>query len=412
MSASVAYEDILAARDRGKGVVVETPLIPSNSFSKLAGADVWLKAENLQRTGSFKIRGAMNAISLIPEELAPNGVVAASAGNHAQGVALAAAELGLDSTVFMPESAAIPKIAATRAYGAEVRLEGENLAQAVDLATAFSEETGATLIHPYDDPDVVAGQGTFGVEVGEQLPDAATVLIPVGGGGLIGGSALALKHMNPGIRIVGVQSEAVPTYIEARRTGIPAEIHPGHTVADGIACSRPSNLCFELIEAYVDDLVSVGDADTTKAVALLLERGKLLVEPAGAVSVAALLSGSIDPGPGKVVAVLSGGNVDLLVIDDVVRHGLESEGRYASLSIVVVDEPGNLAGALTTIASRRGNVLSVDHHREGSGRPPGWVEISITLETRSSDHFKEIVSALEGQGVTVIHSGGSIGSPE
>jgi len=411
MPESVTYEDILAAGKRGEGVVVQTPLMPSNSFSTLAEADVWLKAENLQRTGSFKIRGAMNAVSLIPPDVAVNGVVAASAGNHAQGVALAAAEIGLVCTVFMPEAAAIPKIAATRAYGAEVRLGGSNLAAAVDLATAFSDETGATFIHPYDDPDIVAGQGTFGVEVGEQLPDVATVVIPVGGGGLIGGSALALKQMNPDIRIVGVQSAAVPTYIEARRTGIPEEIHPGHTVADGIACSRPSDLCFGLIEEYVDELVAVDDADTTKAVALLLERGKLLVEPAGAVSVAALLNGSIDPGPGKVVATLSGGNVDLLVIDDVVRHGLESQGRYASLAIVVADEPGNLAAALTTIGSRRGNVLSVDHHREGSGLAPGWVEISITLETRSGDHFKEIVSALEDQGVSVIQSGGSTGSP-
>lgn len=411
MPESVTYEDILAAGKRGEGVVVQTPLMPSNSFSTLAEADVWLKAENLQRTGSFKIRGAMNAISLIPPDVAVDGVVAASAGNHAQGVALAAAEVGLVCTVFMPEAAAIPKIAATRAYGADVRLGGSNLAAAVDLATAFSDETGATFIHPYDDPDIVAGQGTFGVEVGEQLPDVATVVIPVGGGGLIGGSALALKQMNPDIRIVGVQSAAVPTYIEARRTGIPEEIHPGHTVADGIACSRPSDLCFGLIEEYVDELVAVDDADTTKAVALLLERGKLLVEPAGAVSVAALLNGSIDPGPGKVVATLSGGNVDLLVIDDVVRHGLESQGRYASLAIVVADEPGNLAAALTTIGSRRGNVLSVDHHREGSGLAPGWVEISITLETRSGDHFKEIVSALEDQGVSVIQSGGSTGSP-
>ena len=411
MPESVTYEDILAAGKRGEGVVVQTPLMPSNSFSTLAEADVWLKAENLQRTGSFKIRGAMNAVSLIPPDVAVNGVVAASAGNHAQGVALAAAEIGLVCTVFMPEAAAIPKIAATRAYGADVRLGGSNLAAAVDLATAFSDETGATFIHPYDDPDIVAGQGTFGVEVGEQLPDVATVVIPVGGGGLIGGSALALKQMNPDIRIVGVQSAAVPTYIEARRTGIPEEIHPGHTVADGIACSRPSDLCFGLIEEYVDELVAVDDADTTKAVALLLERGKLLVEPAGAVSVAALLNGSIDPGPGKVVATLSGGNVDLLVIDDVVRHGLESQGRYASLAIVVADEPGNLAAALTTIGSRRGNVLSVDHHREGSGLAPGWVEISITLETRSGDHFKEIVSALEDQGVSVIQSGGSTGSP-
>ncbi len=391
--------------------MIETPLIPSHSFSHLTGAEVWLKAENLQRTGSFKIRGAMNALSLIPPVEAVNGVAAASAGNHAQGVALAAAELGLACTVFMPEGAAIPKIAATRSYGADVRLGGDSLAEAVDLATTFSAETGAAFIHPYDDPDIVAGQGTFGLEVGEQLQEAATVVIPVGGGGLIGGSALALKRADPDVRIVGVQASAVPTYIEARRTGTPAEIVPGPTVADGIACSRPSDLCFSLIEAHVDDLVAVDDVEITKAVALLLERGKLLVEPAGAVTVAALLGGVVDPGPGPVVATLSGGNVDLLVIDDVVRHGLESQGRYASLDVVVADEPGNLAAVLTTVGEQRGNVLSVDHHREGTGLTPGWVEISITLETRSSEHVKEIVAALEDQGVEVIQSGGSSGSP-
>jgi threonine dehydratase len=411
MPGHVTYDDIVSARERGRSVVLETPLIPSHSFSNLADADVWLKAENLQRTGSFKIRGAMNALSLLPPEIADEGVVAASAGNHAQGVALAAAELGLACTVFMPETAAIPKIAATRAYGAEVRLGGDNLAEAVDLATAFSEESGATFIHPYDDPDIVAGQGTFGIELGEQLPEATTVIIPVGGGGLIGGSALALKHANPEVRIVGVQSAAVPTYVEARRTGTPREIRPGHTIADGIACSRPSDLCYELIEAHVDDLVTVGDADITNAVALLLERGKLLVEPAGAVTVAALLGGAVDPGPGPVVATLSGGNVDLLVIDDVVRHGLETQGRYGELRIVVVDEPGNLAAALTAVGGQRGNVLSVDHHREGTGRAPGWVEISITLETRSNEHLRQIVSALESQGVEVIQSGGSNASP-
>jgi threonine dehydratase len=410
MAGTVSYQDILAARERGKGVVLQTPLLPSNSFSALAGADVWLKAENLQRTGSFKIRGAMNALSLIPEDVAGNGVVAASAGNHAQGVALAAVELGLHCTVFMPEGAAIPKISATRAYGAEVRLGGDNLAEAVDLATAFSEETGATLIHPYDDAHIVAGQGTFGLEVGEQLAGAATVLIPVGGGGLIGGSALALKEANPQIRIVGVQSEAVPTYIEARRSGTPSEIDPRPTIADGIACSRPSQLCFDLIESYVDDLVAVGDREASEAVALLLERGKLLVEPSGAVTVAALLAGLVDPGPGPVVATLSGGNVDLLMIDQIVRHGLEARGRFAELRIAVPDEPGNLAAALTTIAGRRGNVLSVHHHRQGTGRGPGWVEIAITLETRSSEHFGEILEALGAQSVEIIQSGARSGS--
>ncbi len=397
----IAYPDILAARERGKSVVLQTPLLLSNAFSTLTGAEVWLKAENLQRTGSFKIRGAMNALTLIPDETKGNGVVAASAGNHAQGVALAAQELGLHCTVFMPEGAAIPKIEATRAYDATVELGGDNLAEAVDLALDFAEESGATFIHPYDDPDIVAGQGTFGLELGEQIPETATVLVPVGGGGLIGGSALALKEVHPGVRIVGVQSAAVPTYIEARSSGSADEIVPGSTIADGIACSRPSQLCFDLIETYVDDLVAVGDLETTEAVALLLERGKLLVEPSGAVTVAALLAGVVGPASEPIVATLSGGNVDLLVIDQIVRHGLEARGRFGSLRIAVPDEPGNLAAALSTIGRLRGNVLTIDHHREGTGRGPGWVEIAITLETRSADHLDQIVAALQDQGVEV-----------
>jgi threonine dehydratase len=389
----ITIEDIAAARKRGVPVVLETPTIPSTSFSRLAGCDVWLKAENLQRTGSFKIRGAMNAVSSLSENSRRAGVVAASAGNHAQGVALAASELGVAATVFMPESAAIPKVSATKEYGADVVLAGSNLAESTDHAIEFSQASGATLIHPFDDPRIIAGQGTLGSELLEQVPDVDTAVIPVGGGGLIAGSAIALKHSNPGIRIVGVQSAAVPTYVEARATGVPREISPSPTVADGIAVSRPSELCFSIIEDLVDDLITVNDDQITEAVALLLERAKYLVEPAGAVGVAALLNGLV-PNGGKTVAVLSGGNVDLLLLDEVIRHGLGTAGRFASLKVVVPDEPGHLAAVLTTIGDHRGNVLTVEHHREGAGLEFGTVEIQLSLETRSADHVEEILDAL------------------
>ena len=395
MTHDISFTDIEAARLRGESVVAVTPTIQSRSFSRLSGHDVWLKAEHLQRTGSFKIRGAMNAIGLLPTDALGSGVVAASAGNHAQGIALAAQQLGVNATIFMPESAAIPKIVATKAYGAEVILEGANLAEATDHAVAFGKRTGATLIHPFDDPHVIAGQGTLAIELIEQVHDAETVVIPVGGGGLISGAAIALKHLSPEIRIVGVQSEAVPTYVTARRANEAREITAGHTISDGIAVSRPSSTCFDLIERHVDDLVVVDDHMTTEAVALLLERAKYLVEPSGAVGVAALLNGLVEP-VGKTVAVLTGGNIDLLLLDGVIRHGLAARGRFGSLAVTVPDEPGQLANVLATIGAQRANVLSVEHHREGPSLEFGNVEIYLTLETRSRDHLDDIVRSLDG----------------
>jgi threonine dehydratase len=325
---SVQLSDIHDARDRIRSVVLETPTLPSTSFSRLTGGEVLLKAENLQRTGSFKIRGALNAISQLATAQRETGVVAASAGNHAQGVALAARELGIRSTVFMPETAAIPKVAATKEYGADVILGGADLAEATDLGLAFAQDTSATMIHPYDDPHIIAGQGTLGLELLEQVPDVDTVVVPVGGGGLISGTALAIKTTNPSVRIVGVHSSAVPTYVRAREVGEPLQIEPRPTVADGIAVSRPATICFDIIEEHVDELVTVDDREITEAVALLLERAKYLVEPAGAATVAAILSGVVEVRD-KTVAVLSGGNIDLLLLDTLVRHGLEARGRFA-----------------------------------------------------------------------------------
>ncbi len=409
MSEDIRFNDIVAARERGRSVVIETPTLPSPSLSRLAGHDIWIKAENLQRTGSFKIRGAMNAISWLSSEQLTRGVVAASAGNHAQGVALAAAELGTSATVFMPDTAAIPKIVATRAYGATVVLGGSTLAEATDAAIAFGAATGAALIHPYDDPRIIAGQGTLGIELIEQIGDVDTVVVPVGGGGLIGGTSLALKHLDPTIRVIGVQSAAVPTYVEARRRGGAVEITPRPTVADGIAVSRPSQVCFDLIERYVDDLITVDDHATTHAVALILERAKYLVEPSGAVGVAAMLQGLV-PRDGRTVAVLSGGNVDLLLLDGVLRHGLESQGRFGSLAVTLPDEPGRLAEVLRDVGTLGANVLSVVHQREGAGLAFGEVEIRLSLETRSHRHFDEVVESLSSYDVVATQLGRGSGS--
>jgi threonine dehydratase len=395
----ITLADIEAAHERISSVVLETPTIPSTSFSRLIGSDVLLKAENLQRTGSFKIRGAMNALAQLSDEQKTIGVVAASAGNHAQGVALAARELGISSTVFMPETAAIPKVAATREYGADVRLEGSDLAESTDLGLSFAAETGAQMIHPYDNRDIIIGQGTLGLELMTQVPDVDTVVIPVGGGGLISGAAVAIKTIRPSTRIIGVSTEAVPTYVRARETGNPVQIEGAHTVADGIAVSRPARICFDIIEDLVDDLVTVSDRQITEAVALLLERAKYLVEPSGAAGVAAVMNHTFT-NSGKTAIVLSGGNIDLLLLDSVVRHGLEARGRFASFSVIIPDEPGQLAEVLNRVGAKGGNILSVEHHREGTSLEFGTVQITLSVETRSQEHIEAIVAALDDYGVT------------
>lgn len=394
------FDDVAAARERSRSVAIVTPVLPSASFSMLTGREVWLKAENLQRTGSFKVRGASNVLSLLGDEERAAGVVAASAGNHAQGVALAARELGVGATIFMPVGAAIPKIEATRSYDAEVVLHGADLGEAVDAAQHHATATGARFIHPYDDVGIISGQGTLGLELGEQLPDVRTVVFPVGGGGLISGSALALKSSVPGVRVVGVHAEAVPTYAASRAAGKPVTVDVTTTVADGIAVGRPSKLAFALIEEHVDEIVTVSDDATTRAVAMLLERAKLMVEPSGAVTVAALLAGVVG-GDDPVVAVLSGGNIDLLLVDWLVRHGLETQGRFASFNVLVRDEPGQLAAVLTTVGDMGANVLSADHHREGRGLPFGMVEIRLSVETKGRDHREAVLAALREQGVEV-----------
>jgi threonine dehydratase len=394
--------EIDVARANGAGVVLTTPVLPSTTFSRMCGHDIWLKCENLQRAGSFKIRGAMNALAHLDEAHRSAGVVAASAGNHAQGVALAASSLGIDSTVFMPESAPIPKIDATRSYGATVELAGADLGESVDAALAHADATGATFVHPYDDRHIVAGQATLGLELVEQVPDMETVVIPIGGGGLAAGAAAAIKRARPDVTIVGVEAAATPTYRASRDAGVPTDVEPRFTLADGIAVARASHLVYEHLEAFVDDLVTVGDAEMTRSVALLLERAKLLVEASGAAPLAAALSGAVPADAGRTVLVLSGGNVDLLLLDQVLRHGLEAAGRYEAFAVRVPDVPGQLNRVTTTIAAAGANVVAVDHGRQGIGLPFGYTEIRFEVETRSAEHYRALCDRLATEGFDVI----------
>ena len=390
----ITLTDIEEARARFEGRVLRTPLVWSQSFSRITGRDVHLKAECMQRAGSFKIRGALNVLTRLGGE----PVVAASAGNHAQGVALAASFTGSSCTIFMPETAALPKIKATEDYGAEVRLVGFSLADAVEAAVEHSRTSGAHFVHPYDDPLIVAGQGTVGLEILDQLPEVGTVVIPTGGGGLLAGTALALKTLRPSVHVVGVEIEAAAVYADSRRRGTLVTDFPRGlpTVADGIAVSVPSDLVWEITQAHVDEVAVVNDAETTAALAYVLDRSKILVEPAGAVGVAALMEKRIPDGaPDPICIVLSGGNIELMLLGKAVRHGLEASGRFAEYTVLVPDQPGNLAAVLQTIARAGGNVLLVEHHREGFGLPFGRVEIAISVETRDSDHAARIAAALE-----------------
>ncbi|GBD85210.1 L-threonine dehydratase catabolic TdcB [bacterium BMS3Abin02] len=388
----LTIDDILAARERQRGSVIITPLLHSASFSRMASRNVWLKAENLQRTGSFKIRGASNVIGQLTSD---TGVVAGSAGNHAQGVALAAQMAGIPATIFMPRSAAIPKVEATRSYGADVRLGGEDIQAAVEAARRFADENGALFIHPFDDPGIIAGQGTLGLEIIEQLPDTATVVVPIGGGGLISGTGVAIKALRPDTRIVGVEIESVAPYLASRNQGRLVAVPYRPTVADGIAVPVPSPLAYAHIEEVVDDIVTVDDRAAARAVMLLLERAKLVVEGAGSVGVAALLEGMLPDTPDPCVIVLSGGNIDPLLVGKVLRYGLEAAGRYAWFRVLIPDIPGQLATVLNLIADLGANVLTVNHRREGAGLPFGTTELGIAVETVSIEQTDQLRESLQ-----------------
>ncbi|HEY5186789.1 MAG TPA: threonine ammonia-lyase [Actinomycetes bacterium] len=401
MDLPVSLDDVRAARVLLEGVARLTPLEGSRPLTERVGGPVHLKCENLQRAGSFKIRGAYTRISgLTPEERA-RGVVAASAGNHAQGVALAASMLGAKATVFMPTGAPIPKVQATRGYGAEVRFVGQTLDEALVEAQAFERETGAVLIHPFNHRDIVAGQGTVGLEILEQCPDVRTVVVCTGGGGLLAGVALAVKSLRPDVRVVGVQAEQAAAYPASLAAGHPVPLATMSTMADGIAVGCPGEVPFAIVRELVDEVRAVPEASLTRAMLLCLERAKLVVEPAGAAGVAAVLDDPTAFEP-PVVIVLSGGNVDPLLMLRLLRHGLTAAGRFLSIAVRVPDRPGNLATLLGVLAETDANVLDVVHHRTEAALSHDEVEIDVELETRGPDHAAAVLARLAEAGFTVL----------
>ena len=392
--------DVEAAAALLDGVVRRTPLEHSRGLADLVGGPVWLKCENLQRTGSFKIRGAYTRIARLTDDERKRGVVAASAGNHAQGVALAARLLGTHATVFMPETAPLPKVAATRSYGATIHLTGQSLAEPLLAAAEHATRTGSVFIHPFDHVDVIAGQGTVGLEVLEQCPDVATVLVCAGGGGLVSGVAAAVKARRPDVRVVAVQAEAAAALPAALAAGRPVPLESMATMADGIAVPAPGDLTFAHVRGLVDEVRTVTEEDLSRALLFCLERAKLVVEPAGVAAVAAVLA---DPGAfaPPVVAVVSGGNIDPVLLLKVVQHGMAAAGRYLSLRLRVPDRPGSLAAVLAELAAVGANVLEVEHERTATRLDVGEVEVFVVLETRGPEHAEEVGAALTRAGYRV-----------
>ena len=393
----ISLADIQDARDRVAGVIRDTAVDRSDSLSKLSGRPVTIKPEHLQRTGSFKIRGAYNFISRLTDG---EEVVAASAGNHAQGVALAAKLTGHKSTIFMPNNAPLPKLAATRAYGAAVLQEGDAVDDCIGAAKRYAEKTGAVFVPPFDHPLVIAGQGTVGLELAEECPDAEVVVVPVGGGGLVAGISAALAHTRRSVRVVGVEPEGAACMRASLDAGSLVALDELTTMADGVAVRSASGLTLDHVRAYVDEVVTVTEEEISRAVLLMLERCKAVVEPAGACAVAALLEGKVS-GSGEAVAVVSGGNVDPLLLIRLIEHGLSAAGRYLNLRLVVGDRPGALAALTAEIAELGLNVVQVEHHRTGTRLGLDEVEVFLTLETRDPDHREEVVTLLESKGYRV-----------
>lgn len=397
----VDLNDVRAARELLAGVVRTTPVEGSRPLSDRVGGPVSLKCENLQRTGSFKLRGAYVRIARLTDAERARGVVAASAGNHAQGVALAAQLLGATSTVFMPEAAPLPKVAATAAYGAQVRHSGQTVDEALVTAREFADRTGAVLIHPFDHADIIAGQGTVGLELLEQCPEVRTVVVCTGGGGLVAGIALAVKSLRPDVQVVAAQAAGAASFPASLAAGHPVPLRTMTTMADGIAVGCPGELTFALVRDLVDRVVTVDEDALSRALVLCLERAKLVVEPAGAAAVAAIMEDPRSFTP-PVVAVVSGGNIDPLLLGKVIRHGLLAAGRFQSLRVRIPDRPGELARLLAVLATSAANVLDVEHRRTGRGLHLDEVEVDLQLETRGREHGDAVLSALAGASYTVM----------
>ncbi len=396
----IGSDQLEAARKTIAPVIRRTPVVAANSLSEMLRREILLKPEQLQRTGSFKIRGAYNFLANLEGQSGRTEVVAASAGNHAQGVALAAKLRGLRATIYMPTGASLPKVQATESYGARVRLQGDVVDDCIAAARQHAEQKGAIYVPPFDDPFVIAGQGTIGLELCREAPDAETIVVPVGGGGLIAGVAAALHAAGSRTRVVGVQasgSAAMAASLDAKEV---VTIPSASTMADGIAVRSPSQLTLDHVLAYVDEVVTVSEEDISRALVLLLERAKAVVEPAAAASLAALMSGAV-PGSGQAVAVLSGGNVDPLLLTKLIEHGLSAAGRYLILRVLLEDRPGMLAALTKELAKMRLNVLDVSHHRAGLVLGHDEVEVLLTVETRGASHGEAVVERLAAAGFTV-----------
>ena len=394
--------DFESALTNVRQVAIETPVLHSNFLSNLVGHEVFLKAENLQRTGAYKLRGAFNRMSKLTAAERKRGVVAASAGNHAQGVALAAKKLGIKATIFMPIGASLPKYNATKNYGANVVLEGAVFGETLPAAKAYAEKKGAIFIPPFDHLDVVIGQGTVGLEIFKQVEDVQTIIVSIGGGGLAAGVAVAAKlsakARGKKVQVIGVQAENAASYLGSLRAGKPKQIETKPTIADGIAVAKPGAIPFELIKKHIDKVVTVSDSEIAQAIVALAERAKLVVEPAGAASVAALLAGKVKP-RGTTVAVLSGGNIDPLLMQKIIGHGLEAANRYTTITVMLPDRPGQLVKTSEAIARAHGKVVEVLHTRHGRGLGIGEVELQISVETSDRDHVERIMNELQKSGL-------------
>ena len=399
----VQPDDIVAARELLLDVISPTPMLYSRVLSEQVGGAVYLKCENLQRTGSFKVRGAYTRIARLSDAERARGVVAASAGNHAQGVAFAAGLLGTSATVVMPERAPLPKVEATRGYGASVILHGSSVEDALAEALSFAERTGAVFIHPFDHPDIVAGQGTLGFEIIEQCPAVRTILIPAGGGGIAAGITVAVQSLDPDVRLIGVQAAAVPGLIASAATGAPVQVVGAPTIADGIAVQRPGEIPFGILSSSGVRLVAVSEAALARALLLCLERAKQVVEPSGAAGVAALLEGLGDVEP-PVVVVLSGGNIDPLLLSKLLRHGLSAAGRFLGFRCRVPDYPGSLAALLGLLADLGTNVLEVSHERLAPRLRVDEVEVILQVETRGPEHCAHVKEELHAAGYNLAFS--------
>lgn len=400
MDKGVTLKDIQEARAAMASVVHKTTLDKSTTFSKMAGCELYLKLENLQKTGSFKIRGAYNKIRLLSEAEKAKGVIAASAGNHAQGVAYAAGSAGIKATIVMPETAPLAKIMATRGYGAEVVLKGSVYDESFQKAQELQHERGQTFIHAFNDYGVIAGQGTVGLEILEDLEDVSAVVVPIGGGGLIAGIAMAIKEMAPNVKVYGVQAQGAPAMYMSKRVHAIKTTADAVTMADGIAVKVPGDLTFDIIDHYVDDVVVIDDEATAGTILMLLERAKLMVEGAGAVSLAAVLNGKI-PARGKVVSILSGGNIDVNFISRIIERGLVKAGRRVKIRTLISDRPGALQRLLTILAEERANIIHVYHDRVERNVPLSQAVVEISMETRDWMHTEEILTTLRQQGYNV-----------